>query len=102
LHYQDEIDRLENAAVLKQDVHVKQSSEGLEFVFPADFDYKKITGHINLQRISDEKLDFESDLKLDSLSYFIPKENLVNGRYNLKLNWKYNGIPYQLKQKIDY
>lgn len=102
LHFQNEIDRLENAMKLNQDVIVKQSAKGLELVFPSDFDYQKITAHLKLQRVSNVDLDIEKDINLDSITYHIPDNSLVKGRYNLKLNWEYNNIPYQLKQKIYY
>ncbi len=102
LHYQNEIDRLENANKLKQDIVINHTSKGLEFVFPSGFDYQKISGLLKLQRISNAELDFEKEIKLDSLTYLIPDNSLVGGYYNLKLNWEYDGIPYQLKQKISY
>ena len=61
-----------------------------------------ITAHLKLQRVSNADLDIEKDIKLDSITYHIPDKSLVKGRYNLKLNWEYNNIPYQLKQKITY
>jgi len=102
LHYQDEIDKLDNAAKLEHDVNIKQTSKGIELQFPIGFDYKKINAYLKLQRPANEELDIEKEIKLDSLTYLIPHNLLVKGRYNLKLDWESNSIKYQLKKKIDY
>lgn len=102
LYFQGEIDRLNNADKLAHNVRVETSKKGIEFFFPPDFDFHNITGTLNLQRLENASLDYNMVIKLDSLSFLVPDKNLVKGRYNLKLNWDYNNIPYQLKQKIDY
>jgi hypothetical protein len=102
LHYQEEIDRLNNAGNLEENVQVKQSKEGLTIIFPSNFDYKNIKTTIKLQRLSDGDLDIIKELKLDSLSYLIPNKDLVKGHYVLKLNWEYNGETYQFREKINY
>lgn len=102
INYQQEIDRLNNAIELTQNLVVKPSSKGLELVFPDTFDYAKITAHLKLQRISDDNFDITKQLVLDSLTYLIPDKHLIKGRYTIKVNWEYDSIPYQLKDKIDY
>lgn len=102
INFQQEIDRLNNATNLTQNLTVSNTSNGLELVFPNEFDYKKITAKIKLQRIADENFDITKQIVLDSLVYLIPDKHLVKGRYNLKVNWEYDSIPFQFKEKIDY
>ncbi len=102
IHYQQEIDRLNNAATLTQNLIVNNTSKGLELVFPSNFDFSKISAHLKLQRISDESFDITKNLVLDSLTYLIADKHLIKGRYSMKVNWEYDNIPYQLKEKIDY
>jgi len=102
INFQQEIDRLNNATELTQNLFVKKSSKGLALVFPDTFDYSKITAHLKLQRISDDNFDITKQLVLDSLTYLIPDKHLIKGRYTIKVNWEYDNIPYQLKDKIDY
>lgn len=102
LHFQNDKNRLKNASNLKQDVIVKHSDKGLEFVFPKDFDYQKIIGQIELQRTNNEELDYETNLKLDSSTYLVPDKMIVRGRYNIQLKWEYDSIPYLLNKKITY
>lgn len=102
LYFQDEIDRLENAANLEQDITTKKSKDGIAIYFPPSFDPTKINGTVVLQRASDKDLDYETELQLKSSAIFIPRKNLVRGLYNLKINWEYEGTPYQYKEKITY
>lgn len=100
--YQDEIDRLNNANKLKDNVKVQKSSKGIFLVFPPETDYNKIHAFLKLQRTNNADFDIEKEIVLDSSTYLIPYKDLVKGRYALKLNWEYKDIPYQYREKIDY
>lgn len=102
INYQQEIDRLNNAAELTQDLVVTSTSKGLELVFPNTFDYTKITAYLKLQRTADDNFDITKQLVLDSSTYLIPEKQLIRGRYSIKVNWEYDSIPYQLRDKIDF
>jgi len=102
LHFQDEINSLNNASQLKENVKIQHSDKGIEVVFPGSFDPKKIEGYVDLQRANDSKLDLKIDLNLDSLSLLIPSEKLIKGTYNIKVVWNYEKIPYQLNEKYKY
>jgi len=102
IHYQKEIDRLNNAATLKQNLVVNKTSEGLEIIFPNSFNYNTIIAHLKLQHVEKSEHDIKKMIDLDSLTYLIPDKHLVKGRYSLKLNWEYDTIPYQFKQMISY
>ena len=102
IKYQEEIDRLNNANKLETNLVTIINSKGISLKFPDDFDYNKIHAHIKLQRLNDVNFDIEKEIVLDSLIYLIPKKHLINGRYSLKINWEYDEIPYQFKEKIDF
>ena len=75
LHYQKEIDKLNNAKTLKQDIVLSNSKEGILLQFPKDLDQNKISGSIFFQRLSNKKLDFLLDLSLDNHQQLIPDKN---------------------------
>lgn len=102
IYFQKEIDRLENASTLEENVLVSTSSEGIQFKFPNSMDFKTIKAQVKLIRNDKKELDIIKDLKLDSLSYLIPNADLLKGRYILKLIWENNGTSYQYNEKIDY
>lgn len=100
--YQKEIDKMNNAAQLKENVKLLSTDQGIEVVFPSFLDPKKITGFVDLQRSNDVKLDLNKELKLDSLNFLIPADQLKKGVYNVKVVWEYDKIPYQLNEKFTY
>lgn len=102
MNYQQEINKLNKAAALKEDVTLTKVPEGLLIKFPAEFDAEKITGTISFQRPSNDKIDFQLPIKLIASNYLISNENLVGGRWNAKIEWSINGTTYLFKEKLMY
>ncbi|WP_194767158.1 FixH family protein [Tamlana sp. I1] len=102
LTYQGDIDKLNNANTLSENISYEKSSEGLKIKFPENLDFKNITGKIFLYRPSKKSLDFETDINLSNTYLIIPENRLVEGRWNLKIDWQYNGKPYLFKEAIHY
>ncbi len=102
LVYQEEIDAEKNAQLLSENIKISKTDEGLLIVFPQNFDYSKIVGNVSLYRPSNKNLDFEIPLDLSSHQLLIPKNNLVEGRWNVYVNWVYEGITYLYKDKTSY
>ena len=102
LNYQLEIDKLNKAAELREDVTLTKVAEGLLINFPIEFDAKKITGTISFQRPSNIKIDFQFPINLTTSSYLIAKKDLVEGIWNVKIEWTANNNIYLFKDKLMY
>ena len=102
LKYQVDIDKLKNSNTLTTNISYEKTEEGLIIKFPEDIDYKKITGHMFLYRPSNKQLDFETLISLSDSYLLIPDERLVDGRWNIKIDWQYNGKSYLFKEAIVY
>lgn len=102
LHYQEEIDKLENAKQLKENITFNKTSEGLVINFPSEFEPKNISGNIYFQRLSNEKIDFDFPINLENNTVLIKDENLVEGKWNVKIDWKTSNKSYLLKEQINY
>jgi hypothetical protein len=102
MNYQQEIDKLNKAAALEKDVTLTKVAHGLLINFPAEFDPEKITGTIKFQRPSNNKIDFQLPIKLTTADYLILDDNLVQGIWNVKIEWTVNGNTYLLKEKLMY
>lgn len=102
LNYQQEIDKLENAAELKTNIVLEKAAEGLKIIFPSEFEPSDISGQIQFQRLSNSKIDFKLPINLDSNSLLISDEKLVEGKWNVKIYWKVNDKEYLLRQQINY
>jgi len=103
LNYQQEIDKLNNAAELKQNIILKKVDLGLLISFPSEFEASKIKGTIAFQRLSNDKIDFQLPIDLDTNDLLIPDGKLVDGRWNVKIEWTVNNNKtYLFKEKIMY
>jgi len=102
LKYQKDIDKLKNAKNLSSNITYKRVANGLMIYFPNDIDYKEITGKMFLYRPSNKQLDFETDLSLSNPYLLIPDKRLVDGRWNITIDWQYNNQSYLYKETIIY
>ncbi len=102
LNYQKEIDKEKKANSLKQNIKLVKTGNGLEIVFPSEFEYAKLKGTIKLLRPSNYKLDFKSDLKLTSNTFFIDNKYLLAGIYKITVDWSYNADRYLFKSTFVY
>ena len=102
LNYQQEIDKQNKGIDLKDNVTLKKVDKGLLISFPSEFDYTKITGTIDFMRLSNGKIDFSLPIELASNDLLIEDKNLVDGRWDVKVEWTVNENTYLLKEKINY
>jgi len=102
MNYQQEINKLNKAAALNEDVSLTKVAEGLLVKFPVEFDPEKITGTISFQRPSNDKIDFQLPIKLTTTDYLILDDQLVQGIWNVKIEWTTNSITYLFKEKLMY
>ncbi len=102
LYYQKEIDKLNNAAKLSENIALSNSEKGITISFPQDKDFNKIKGTIYFMRRSNIKLDFEKEIKLSDHFIIIPDSLLVSGKWIIKIDWQYNDEEYLLKESWFY
>lgn len=102
LHYQDEIDKVNNASKLAENVKIVRVADGVEIVFPSDMDPTKISGTISFKRLSNQKLDFEKKIELDQNLFHIPADHLIEGHWEVKIDWKNGDQNYLLKEDFYY
>jgi len=96
----DEMIRIQNAQDLPQKPLVSNTSEGITIVFPAVFIEKEIKGKVSFYRPSDKKFDFEVPISLSNSSLNVPKEKLLGGRWDINMEWQYEGKQYLTKETI--
>jgi len=102
LAFQNDIDKLNNAKTLETDITYNKTEKGLVIEFPKHLDVEKITGKMFLYRPSNKQLDFETSISLSKSHLLIPDKRLVDGRWNIKVDWQYNGKSYLYKASIIY
>ncbi len=102
LGYQKEIDA--QRSVLDNDATLvfTKTEVGLLVAFPDGFEAKDITGTIGLYRPSNRRLDLEIPLELQSPELLIPASQLVEGRWDITIEWEYQGKQFLQKEKLIY
>ena len=99
-HFGDEMVRVQNAHDLVQKPSIKSTSEGVLVTFPEVFTPNEIKGNVSLYRPSNKKLDFEVPISLSGHTLLIPKKSLVGGRWDINMEWQYEGKSYLTKEII--
>jgi hypothetical protein len=99
-HFQEEMARIQNAHDLEHKPSIVFSEEGVKVAFPANFESDKIKGNILLYRPSNKKFDFNTRIALTNSALLIPKDKLVKGRWDVNMEWQYNGTKYLTKEVI--
>ena len=102
LNYQKEINEENKGVALKENVKISKDSLGLTITFPSEFKPSEISGLISFIRLSNEKIDFSVPIKLTSNNYLIKDEKLVEGRWDVKIEWNVNDVDYLYKEKLIY
>lgn len=102
LYYQEEIDKLNNASKLKENLTVKRTEGGMLITFPKSIDIKNVTGTVSLLKNSDKRLDFKKEIKLIGNTMLINDEKLIGGKWNIKIIWNLNDVDYMYKEAIFY
>ncbi len=102
LGFQNDINKQKNANALEENITYTKTSEGLLLKFPQDLDSKKITGKVFLYRPSNKQLDFETPISLSEPYLLVPDKRLLDGRWNITIDWQYNGKSYLYKKSIVY
>ena len=94
----DEMARIQNAQDLAQKPVITNTADGITIVFPELFVPENIKGKVVFYRPSNKKFDFEVPLSGSSLN--VPKKKLLGGRWNINMEWQYEGKQYLTKEII--
>jgi nitrogen fixation protein FixH len=101
LGYQKEIDAETNANKNAK-ISVEKTTEGLLLNFPENLDLEKVKGTVSLYRPSNKHLDFDLSISLSQAHLLIPDKRLLDGRWDIKVLWQYEGEDYLHKESITY
>ena len=102
LEFENDLNKQRNAQKLKENITWKHTQEGLILYFPEDMNPSDISGKVFLYRPSNKQLDFESSISLSEHNLLIPDKRLLDGRWNIKVDWQYKGNSYVYKTEIVY
>ncbi len=99
-HFQEEMARIQNAHDLQHKPSIKYTENGVAVIFPAGFESDKVKGNIQLYRPSNKKFDFNTQIALNNSELIIPQKKLLKGRWDVNMEWQYEGKKYLTKEVI--
>ena len=102
MKFQTDIDKVENSKALKSNVSWEKTDVGILISFPKELNSEDIKGTVFLYRPSNKQLDFETSISLSDHNLLIPDKRLLDGRWNIKIDWTYHNEPYMFKKEIIY
>lgn len=102
LEYQQDLDASRNLELFGGQVEVLRISGGLGIRFPKGMDPQGIDGKVSLYRPSNKQLDFEFPIQNSDTLQLIPASRLLDGRWDIRVNWTYQGKPYLFRERITY
>jgi nitrogen fixation protein FixH len=100
--YQNEIDAESNSHNLSESINGKRTTEGWLLTFPNEINSDNSKGIVFLYRPSNKVLDFEMPLEITNQTLLIPNKKMIDGRWNVTVDWTYNGKHYLYKKEIVY
>lgn len=101
LEYQSHYDKLVNSQALIKDLDIQfiRESAQVRFSFPEQL--KGIKGEIRFMRPSDKKIDFATDIKVNSANQQeLPAGELAPGLWKLQVDWQVAGKSYYKEQVL--
>lgn len=98
--FQEEMLKIQSAEDLTVKPKIVPFEKGIKITFPSEFNPKNIKGKVSLYRPSNKKLDFEIPISLSDSTLLIPEKKLVGGRWDITLNWEYDGKEFQFKEVL--
>lgn len=102
LEFQRDIDKESNSKDLKENITWEKSELGITLLFPQTLNEKQVIGKVFLYRPSSKQFDFEMPISLSNHNLLIPDKRLLDGRWNIKVDWQYNDKSYLYKKEIIY
>lgn len=95
-----QLQKEENAAHLAEKVKIESTGDSIKVAFPANFNPALIKGKVSLYRPSSQKLDFEIPISVSAPYLLIPKSDLAGGRWDITVDWQYDGKGYINSEKL--
>ncbi|WP_298327579.1 FixH family protein [uncultured Dokdonia sp.] len=100
--YQTEIDAETNARNLVGEISGKRTQEGWLLTFPPSISESTNKGKVFLYRPSNQQLDFEVPLAISGSNLLIPDNQLIDGRWNIIIEWTDGEEEFMYKKSIVY
>ena len=103
LQFQEDMAAQQRAKALETPLIISANWEGIILEFPPQMSTQtpEIRGKLFLSKPDNKNLDQELSLQLQGSQMRIPASQLVEGRWNLVVDWEFQGLTYRIEQGIN-
>lgn len=102
LQFQQQIDHLQNAEALPENISLAQGGDGyITISYPETVDWKAISGNVTFFKPDNAELDF--DVKAACNEHHrqqISTSQMTKGLWKVKISWSAFNTPYYFEEKI--
>jgi hypothetical protein len=88
------------SAQFKNDIGTRFRESALLIDIKSSLSARMDSAHFHLYRPSDSTYDIESPFEAGDSPFIIPGEELISGRYILKVYWTWEGLKYEVDQTV--
>ncbi|MBX9851322.1 MAG: FixH family protein [Cytophagaceae bacterium] len=97
IKYQEQMDKMNNAYDIKDQIVITQNEKRVTIGFPIS----KAEGTVNFLRPSDEKKDLKKNIKLNNNNeQHFNKEEFHRGLYKVQLDWEHDNKKYFVEKNL--
>jgi hypothetical protein len=100
-NYQEHMNNKLRADQLPEAVKIAVEDCKLKIIFPAQFEYSKLTGIVDFHHRSESNKDYQTELKPDQSGISTHEIGQLHGRYILQIEWKYNDKTYFSEESLN-
>jgi nitrogen fixation protein FixH len=88
VQFNEKLETIKRTKKLSEELKIKLVPNYISIQFPNEIQNQEITGTIFLYRPSDEKLDFELPIEIDTLkTQLIPTSKMIAGQWKIQIEW---------------
>ena len=88
VQFNEKLETIKRTKKLSEELKIKLVPNYISIQFPNEIQNQEITGTIFLYRASDEKLDFELPIEIDTLkTQLIPTSKMIAGQWKIQIEW---------------
>ena len=99
--YTEQMNVTSRSAEYRHSIHINLEDEYLVVEFEESLVTKIDSGNVLLYRPSSSEEDIRFDISLYKNCLNIPKQELISGRYILKIYWFSEGLKYQVDKPVN-
>lgn len=88
VQFNEKLETIKRTKKLTEELKIKLIPNFISLQFPTEIGDQEISGTIFLYRPSDEKLDFELPIEIDSSkNQLIPTDKMITGQWKIQVDW---------------